>query len=213
MKKRTNAGPYSADELEDLFEFHCQLVQLHVFNYATGGALWQSQQGAVADLPFAPVLRMVNDYFDESSSLSEADRRDLLTRTGAHMATAINANDADYFRRLAVVLEARKEGRALTSLSRRDLLLPARRGRAKTPHDLSRVFPLSLYDATRTRLKSFADAGELTSARVTRDELKRIVRANGGTISEQELSRQITNFKFGRFMAEQPIALKPPKMR
>jgi hypothetical protein len=208
---RNPAARYSTDELAELRKIHYSLVEEHVFNDRPGGAIWQCNQGHVADLPLAPVLRMVDSGFQEGRWWSNSELDALLGKIGAHAAKAIHENDADYFRRLAVILEARKEGRDLSTLTRGELLLPPRRGRAKTPRDLSRAFPVALIELTRIRLEPHATPEELTTARITRDELKRCVRAKGGTISEQELSRWISAFNFGRFMAEQPIARKPRK--
>ena len=210
MSKKV-AACYSTDELVELRQIHYSLVEEHVFNNGPGGAIWQCNHGLVADLSFAPVLRMVDDGFREGLERTKAELDELLVRIGAHTAQAVHQNDVDYFRRLAVVLEARKQGRGLSTLTRKELLLPSRRGRGKTPHDLSRAFPVALIELTRIRLEPHAKPKELTTARITRDELKRCVRTRGGTISEQELSRWITAFDFGRFMAEQPIARKPSK--
>ena len=102
------------------------MVDAHVFTYAPGGAIWQYNQGLVADLQFTPVLRMVDDGFRESPSRTKSELDELLARIGAHMAMALQQNDADYFRRLAVVLKARKDGRTLSSLTRSELLLYSR---------------------------------------------------------------------------------------
>ena len=210
MSKKPVA-PYSPEELAELREIHYALVGKHVFNYRPGGAIWQRLHGAVADLPLDPVLRMVEDAYRDQLHRTKSELDDLLSQLGMLLAVAIRDNDADYFRRLAVVLDTRKEGLKIASLTRKELLLPPKRGRAKMPRDLSRAFPVALIKVTGNRFEVHAFPGEFTLARVTRSELKRQLVDDGATISEQELSRWLSRFNFGRFMAEQPIARKPRK--
>lgn len=205
MKKKVIA-PYSIDELAELRDVHYQLVDTHVFNYRPGGAVWQRNHGLLADLSFAPVLRIVELEMGEGVTRTKAEIDELLLKIGAYTALAVQQNNADDIRRLAVVLEARRQGRSLASLTREELFLPPRRGRPATPHDLSRAFPLALIEVTRRRLAPHAKPDERTDARITRGELKNLV-----SISEQELSRWISKFNFGKYMAEQPIARKPRK--
>lgn len=203
--------PYSAEEIIALHDKHCLLVRDHVLNYAPGGALWQRIQGHVADLSWAPVLRMVDDAFDESRANSEEAFNDLLKRIGAYIALAIRDDNAELFHQIHVVLKHRRDGKDLRELKPKDLGIKAKRGRKPSTYDLSRIFPIALADVTGARLKDYPPLEQFTKERISRAEVKAVVANLGGTISESELSRQLKAFEFSRFMAEQPIARKRSK--
>jgi hypothetical protein len=202
--------PYTAKEIVELHEIHCSLAKEHVFNYAPGGALWQFSHGRIADLSIAPLLRMVDDALREDSS-EIVDSQDLLKRIGAHAAVAILDNNAEFFYQLHVVLSYRRDGKDLSDVPLKELRVKSGRGRKPSRIDLSRTFPLALMEATCHRLDGYSVAEKRTRLRISRQELKKGVRKWGGTVGESELSRWITKFKFGRFMAEQPIARKRRK--
>lgn len=206
-----DGDPYSAKEIVELGEKHSLLVRDHYFNYAPGGAHWQMTQGHVANLEFAPVLRMVDDAFAEPSILTADQFHDLMKRIGAHMAIAIRDNEESYFEQLATVLRWRSEGKNLADLKPKELNLQLGPGRKQTPLDLSRVFPLALVAVSGRRLLPYALKDEYTRDRIARAEIIKKVSEYGSTISQPELSRWIKKFEFAPFMAEQPIAQKASK--
>jgi hypothetical protein len=208
---------YTQSELNELVEIHCELVRTEILNYGEGGALWRRQQGLVADLPASPLLRMADDALAfEAPKLSLEEQRYVLTKIGAHVAFPIQENDAEFFEQLAVVLRARREKRPLSNLTAKELGIQRSRGRKPKPIDLSRAFPLALLGLTMRRSKVHAIEGEFTDLKISRVELFEAIQfeqAKAGlteapAISENELSRWISEFKFQRFMAEQPIARK-----
>lgn len=204
--------PYTAEEIVALHEIHSTLVRDHILNYAPGGAIWQSMLGHVADLSFAPVLRMVDDAFSESPRRQEQEFNELLKRIGAHMAVAISENNAELFHQIHVVLKHRREGKNLADLTPKDLGMKVGPGRKPSRLDLSRVIPLVLIRLTGNRLDGYSLDGERSKEKISRAEFANKVRERtGAKISEFELSRQITRFQFGQFMAEQVIAPKRPK--
>jgi hypothetical protein len=124
------------------------------------------------------------------------------------MAVAIRDNDADLFHQLSVILSYRRDGKKLSEISFKELRVRKKPGRKPSTVDLSRTFPIALIKATGNRLESYYLEGERTKEKITRAEIRREVIRWGGTISESEMSRWISKFKFGPFMAEQPIARK-----
>lgn len=204
--------PYTAKEIVALHEIHCSLVEEHVFRYSPGGALWQFSQGHVAELSFAPVLRMVDNAFREIPGQTRDGFHNLLERIGAHMAIAIRDNNAELFHQLHVVLSYRRAGKRLSEIPLKQLSPKNKRGRKASCVDLSRLFPLALMDITATRLSGYGRSRSVViKEKITRAEITEHIKGYGGTISDTGLSRWITKFKFGAFMAEQPIALKPRK--
>ncbi len=206
-----SAPEYTETELAELLETHYGLVERHALTHAPDAALWRQLHGHIADYPAGLALRIAWEALNDSPHRSNSELTELLAKLGAFTAQAIQESDSIFFRQIAVVIAAKKEGRSSASLSRKELFLPRKRGRPQTPHDLSRVFPMALLKLTGRRFAKHAENGKFTPARITRRELMKQVREDGGTISEQELSRQLSLFDFGRFMAEQPIARKPTK--
>lgn len=207
----TEGDPYSAKEIIELHDKHCLLIRDHHHNYAPGGAFWQRMQGHVADLSCAPVIRMVDDAFDEVPAKSESDFLELMNRIGARMAIAIRDNDAELFFQLHEVLKCRRDGKDLSELKPKDLALQLKPGRKPSVYDLSRVFPLALVSVIGVRLRGYSPIEQLSKERISRAEITKEVNKFGATISEGELSRWINKFDFAPFMAEQPIARKRPK--
>ena len=209
--KRGTPLEYNESELAELLEIHYKLVERNVFTHAPGAALWHSLLGHIADYPAGLAYRIALEAISGSRPPSNSELTELLVKVGVLSVRAIQESDSGFFRQIAVIIAAKKEGRSIASLSRKELFLPTKRGRPQTPHDLSRVFPLALMTLTGRRFVIHAEDGKFTKARITRAELMRQVRADGGTISDEELSRQLALFDFGRYMAEQPIARNPPK--
>jgi hypothetical protein len=120
---------------------------------------------------------------------------------------------------MSVILKARAEGRPLKELSAKELGIKQTKGRKRKPIDLSRAFPLALFNATLKRNRDDAPAGMWTDSKITRDELLSLIQdeqkkaglKKPPPISKPELSRWIAKFNFGEFMAEQPIARKARK--
>lgn len=206
-----DGDPYSPKEIVALHEIHCSLVTDHFLTYAPGGAIWQAIQGHVADLSISPILRIADDVYRAESSISEPEISELLQHIGAHMAVAIRDNNAELFYQLHMILSYRRDGKSLSELTLKDLGIKSGRGRKPSPIDLSRLFPIALARVTGNRLEGYQFEGEGTKERISRAEIIKDVKQRGGTISESELSRWITKFKFGSYMAEQPIAQKRRK--
>lgn len=216
---KAHAAKYSNDELARLREIHCEIVRDHILNYAKGGAIWQRTQGIVADVPAGVVLRIADDAMDESQMRTKDAIRDLFTHIGAYIAPCIQQNDAAFFEQMGIILKARAEGRPLKELTAKELGIKQAKGRKRKPIDLSRAFPLALFNATLMRSRDHAAAGMWTDSKITRDELLGLIQdeqkkaglKKPPRISKPELSRWITKFNFGEFMAEQPIARKARK--
>lgn len=206
---RGNGSPeeYSDTELSSLREAHYRIIDSHVFTSAPGAAAWQRLHGNVADAAFGYFFRYSFREGDPSLKFPEAPEK-LLSAIGTTCVDAILRRDSNFFRGLAASVEAIKDGRKLSTLTRRELFLPPKKGRNKSPNDLSRVFPIALSEASRRRLIGHSEPPELSRRRITRGELMAIVRSFGGTISEGELSRWLARFQFSQYMAEQPIARK-----
>lgn len=203
---------YTPDELEQLREVHMDLICNHVLTYKQEAALWQMKLGHVASHPFSVVLRMVDDVLDEEQKSSHSG--DLFRRIGAHMATRVQDNDADYFRAVAAILEVRRRDGNLRELSPSDLGLPKKRGRPKVSTDASYVFVVALARLTghRTRMKDgSAYVGDFKPERITREELLVEVRSWGGNLSDSRLSAMLTKHRFNRFMAEHRVSVNYPE--
>lgn len=195
----------SAEELTQIWEFHCNLVGENILTYAAGGALWQKLEGLVADLPIGPLLRMVEDIVNDTPPiLSEEERAKLVTWIGKRVVVAMKSTDAEFFLQLGTVLKARREGRSFASLTAKELGIARRRGRKPQGADLSRVFPLAVIKVTMRRNQTAAAAeDEFTRKRITRNELLLAIRALQGVkfvISDSELSRWITRYGLNPFM-------------
>ena len=210
-------GRYTMLELAELREIHCELVRTEILNYGEGGALWRRLEGLFADLPASPLLRMADDALrEEPPQVSPEDRSDLLSRIGARTAFPIQENNAEFFEQLAVILRARRESRALHSLTAKELGIHRVRGRKPTRVDLSRAFPLALLGVTMKRSKDHAVDGKFSNLKVSRDELLEAIQIeqlkaglkNPPKISSNELYRWLAAYQFERFMGEQPIARK-----
>lgn len=203
--------PYDANEIVALHGIHCSLVEDHFLSYAPGGAMWQALQGNVADLSAGTVFRMANDAIQAESSQSGPQLRKLLGGIGAHVAAAIRDNDAEFFYQLHMILSHRRDGKPLSDLKLKDLRIKSGPGRKPSTIDLSRLFPIALARITGNRLEGYQFEDEATKERISRAEIIKCVKQGGGTISDSELSRWITKFNFGSYMAEQPIAQKRRK--
>lgn len=208
---------YSDTELARLGDYHQQLIQEHLLTYSQDAAFWQYKWGHFASHDFSIVLRMVADLFEDPSPSGGEKALHLYKKIASHLSTAIEENNADYFRAVAVVLEARKAGRPLAGLSRKDLFLPTPRGRPEKERTLSRIFPVALMRLSGSRVplhpgSAESYAGVLNTRKITRHEIVEELRKDGVSISTSTLSRQLSRFKFNEFMAEQPIARKSPKL-
>lgn len=200
---------YSAEELEQLREIHMDLICNHVLTYKNEAAFWRVRLGHVASHPFSVVLRMVDDVFDDHQQSSHS--RELFQKIGAYLADRIQDNDADYFRAVAAILEARRKGESLRELSPAELRLPRKRGRPKVFNDVSFVFIVALACITghRARTKDGgAYVGEFRPERITREELLSEVTRWGGSLSDSRLSGMLTKYHFNRFMAEYRVSVK-----
>lgn len=207
----SNAPRYSNEELQDLHDLHCKLVAECILNHSTPGAFWQKQYGHLAKHPVAEILLLVEHIEAAEHTFSDMPLCHYQA-LGKVVGAAIRSNDHSLFRILTIALEARAQGRALASLSPKDLGLKLARGRPKSPRDLSRVFPLALMMVTGRRSEfhsKLAPFSPFTDARITREEVRDEVLRLDGSISTSEMSRHLTGNDFNRFMAEQPIARKP----
>lgn len=167
----------------------------------------------------------------------EREQAPILAKLGKMAFEAFFQKDAAYFRAIALYIECNLPGGPRTKrtttingwkctelypIKYDELGIKKKRGRAKTAHDLGTVFPLALGKVIFERehwvdiLTGYQRPKDCPNngynlRKITRGEVMKAVRDYGGSIEEGSLSRWLTRFKFNRFMAEQPIALKPQK--
>jgi hypothetical protein len=207
---KTAAPDYTEQELGDLCKYYWDHLTRTLDDDEDGDILHQYKWGHVASIAAAVLLELAPNTRDTESG-GRFLRIQELKQIGEWVAHAINRNNFEAFDQLAKALRVRAKTGDFKSATRKQLGLPSRRGRGKTPQDLSVVFPMALYSAVFSRMGGRPDGVKRDCRRITRKELKDYVKRRGVTISESELSRWIARMKFGRFMAEQPIARKRAK--
>lgn len=189
---------YSKEELYRLDDLFTHLINkgLH-WPWNKNRGVEFNRYGHVRRLP---LYRVLADDFPK-----DLRRHDEI---GRQVCGAIDKMDSAFFERIAIVLDAKKEGRDLASLTKKELKLPSTRGRKPGPRDLKFIFPIVLFEiVTERRLRGmpFADSAE----QVLKISRKDFMKALGGRVSESELSRQIAKYPgLAELMAEQPIAKK-----
>jgi len=176
--------------------------------------LWQSrpseaQFGQIADLPEAQLLHWMDLTEEIWSDRENVVPMNFQTRVFEWIADKVVGEDALFFKRLAYLLEAKKNQTPLREIQPIELGIKQNPGRKVQPYNLGTVFPKAVEQLFCYRTcETPPDSLKKRTHRITREELKKeILRLQvllgdpaAVEISDNELSRHIAKSPVRDFM-------------
>lgn len=154
-KEKQSTQGYTEAEIEKLGEILEKLRVQGFAIYQSDAHIWKRVLGKWAESQASPLLKIM--YLLEEAEvgrpMTRTERVRYLRDVGNEIAIEFSANNAEYFEVLARYLKSR-QGQEVPKddLSRPEMGLPKKRGRAGQPGDLNVIFPTALMSIIAQRI-------------------------------------------------------------